>query len=48
MSAPNLYADEPLRRKAQRTPSVRLRFGRSDPTLQENEVKIVAKVESNE
>lgn len=29
-----------LARKAQRAPSVRLRFGRSDPSLRDNEVKI--------
>jgi hypothetical protein len=34
-----LYGNEPLSRKAQRTPSVRLRFGkRSDATMLENEV----------
>lgn len=29
-----------LARKAQRAPSVRLRFGRSDPSLRDNEVNI--------
>ena len=34
-----MLAEEPLRRKAQRTPSVRLRFGkREDPSVLENEV----------
>lgn len=34
-----LYGNEPLTRKSQRTPSVRLRFGKRDPSLLENEVR---------
>jgi len=35
-----LYGNEPLTRKAQRTPSVRLRFGKRGDSLLENEVRI--------
>lgn len=34
-----LYGNEPLNRKAQRTPAVRLRFGKRDSSLLENEVR---------
>ena len=33
-----LYGNEPLSRKAQRTPSVRLRFGKRDSSMLDNEV----------
>ena len=33
------FFQDMLARKAQRAPSVRLRFGRSDPSLRDNEVR---------
>lgn len=35
-----MFFQDMLARKAQRAPSVRLRFGRSDPSLRDNEVNI--------
>lgn len=41
---PLLFANEPLSRKAQRTPSVRFRFGKRDSPMLDNEVRELTEI----